>query len=952
MTNTKFMSRFLFLFIISILVTFKAFSQNKIYVNINASGSNNGTSWINAFQQLQAAIDAANVGDSIWVAAGTYYPTLAFDADNSGSAIDREKTFYIDKNIILHGQFQGTETLLSQRNKAHQTILSGDLGVPQDTSDNAFHIIYIDGATNNGAITNNTVLDGFIIEQGQATGSNFPNNSGAGIFNNGQGIGNECSPSFKNLTLKQNIAAYQGGAIYNSGSTSSTTNLLMDELTFDFNTAQYGAVSYNHSDNGTFNVLLTNSTCTNNSNSMNGAVFHTNANNGIANLIISDTHFENNIANSGAICYNHIDNGGAVFISFSNNTAKGNLVQLDGGIMSTNNNNQGTYTLIAENNKFYNNLAAGNGAISYTNNSNSSSVNIDINNNLFEENTANNAGGVFYNKMNDNSILDFKVDSNKFTTNIANQSGGVLYNELTANSTMNLDFINNTVEGCGSVNGGVIYNTATTSNISHLFENNLAIFSNGGPTSVPNPMDGGVIFQEALLGSTVSLVSNSNNYVSNIVNFRGGAIFNRSDSSTATVVIVNDIFARNSSGNFGGAICNDVLNSGVLNTNITNSSFLDQNAGMGISFAAYNQNTATATPLITNVSNSIFWQSQTPSSSAQEIETFNTPVLMNYSIYFDYLIDGTVSLPSWISGANNLDSDPLFTSPNFGDLTLQTASPAIDVGDNNSIPALFTTDNYGSNRIYNNTVDLGAVEYIDGLVLSNQQFLIDAACSSDTGAIGLIFFGGVAPYTINGVPSSAPFGLISFQGVAGTYQFNVTDANGWSETISATISEPSPLVLSATGFSSGNASVTVTGGTAPYSYQWNDPNTQTSDVATGLTNGTYTVLVTDANGCTEMATVSINLVSSKKTIVVDNQNALSIFPNPSTGKFSVVFELHKQQSIRPILYNLQGQIVYEFTEKSGQKINYEAHLEQLPTGTYALSTFIDGKQNTQFIILK
>src|SRR5690606_20476886 len=92
---------------------------------------------------------------------------------------------------------------------------------------------------------------------------------------------------------------------------------------------------------------------------------------------------------------------------------------------------------------------------------------------------------------------------------------------------------------------------------------------------------------------------------------------------------------------------------------------------------------------------------------------------------------------------------------------------------------------------------------------------------------------------------------------AGTYTVTVTDANNCTTTTNVTIAEP--LVLEATialanvvnvscfDGNDGEATVTVTGGTAPYTYLWNDATAQTTATAAGLEAGTYTVTVTDAN---------------------------------------------------------------------------------------------------------
>lgn len=58
------------------------------------------------------------------------------------------------------------------------------------------------------------------------------------------------------------------------------------------------------------------------------------------------------------------------------------------------------------------------------------------------------------------------------------------------------------------------------------------------------------------------------------------------------------------------------------------------------------------------------------------------------------------------------------------------------------------------------------------------------------------------------------------------------------------------------GGSSGSASVAVNGGTAPYSYSWS--NGVTTQTTTGLATGVYTVTVSDANGCTQSSSVTIN----------------------------------------------------------------------------------------------
>lgn len=127
--------------------------------------------------------------------------------------------------------------------------------------------------------------------------------------------------------------------------------------------------------------------------------------------------------------------------------------------------------------------------------------------------------------------------------------------------------------------------------------------------------------------------------------------------------------------------------------------------------------------------------------------------------------------------------------------------------------------------------------------------------------------GGVAPYSYawNSSPvQSAP----SASGLSvGSYTVTITDANGCTATSSATVTGP-PTALSAaiTGTtdvlckdnSTGSATASASGGTAPYSYAWNSSPVQNSAIATGLTDGSYTCTVTDVNGCATTTTATIN----------------------------------------------------------------------------------------------
>jgi gliding motility-associated-like protein len=139
-----------------------------------------------------------------------------------------------------------------------------------------------------------------------------------------------------------------------------------------------------------------------------------------------------------------------------------------------------------------------------------------------------------------------------------------------------------------------------------------------------------------------------------------------------------------------------------------------------------------------------------------------------------------------------------------------------------------------------------------------------------TGAASVIPSGGTAPYTYSWAPSGGTASSTTGR-CAGTYTVTITDANGCTTTRTFNITQPPAITTTGTqtnvlcnGALTGSASVTPSGGTAPYTYSW-APSGGTGSTATGLGSGTYTVTVTDATGCTTTRTYSITQPSAIAT---------------------------------------------------------------------------------------
>lgn len=188
---------------IAFLVLFSIPHNAQIFfVKADASGANNGSSWENAYSDLSLAIKEITSGE-IWVAAGTYLPSL--DATGNIPSNQRDLAFTLKENLALYGGFNGTETILTDRNfEENETILSGDIGVPEDSTDNSYHVIFYH--TFNDGIGNSAILDGFTITEGNANGQGDDGDGGGLFMYRG-------SPILRNNNFINNRAT-EGGGFY------------------------------------------------------------------------------------------------------------------------------------------------------------------------------------------------------------------------------------------------------------------------------------------------------------------------------------------------------------------------------------------------------------------------------------------------------------------------------------------------------------------------------------------------------------------------------------------------------------------------------------------------------------------------------------------------------------------------------------------------------------------
>ncbi|MGM8213776.1 MucBP domain-containing protein [Virgibacillus sp. W0430] len=392
----------------------QAASGDIIYVNETATGSNDGSSWNNAFTNLQDGLDAASAGDEIWISEGTYYPSKDIGGNNNPSD-PRMKTFQMKNGVEIYGGFpnSGNPVKADRNTNTYETILSGDLDQDGSLSNlDAYHVIL------NPTLDNTAVLNGVTIQGGNASATSGRESSGGGMYNIFS------SPTLENVTIRNNYATNYGGGMFNSGpaGTLSSSSPNLNYVTIQDNEAgQDGGGVYNASENS---LVVTNSTINNNTASNYGG--------GIFEKSGTSTYTD------GTISGNTADWGGGVY--FSQSTPTLNNIQLEnndaakdgGGIRLA----SSKATLIDV--FISGNTAGQHGGGIYTYKEDSTLTNVEITNN-----TATNYGGGIYIYTAAPIISNGKITGNK------SSSGGGIYNK-----EGNPSIINGTISGNVAGSGG------------------------------------------------------------------------------------------------------------------------------------------------------------------------------------------------------------------------------------------------------------------------------------------------------------------------------------------------------------------------------------------------------------------------------------------------------------------------------------------------------------------
>jgi hypothetical protein len=307
-----------------------------LFVDVDAVGANNGSSWKDAYNYLQDALSTEWRVDEIRVAEGVYKPDE--DTAHPNGSGDRAAAFQLKTGVVIKGGYAGYgEPDPDARDiELYETILSGDLNGDDGPSftnngENSYHAV-------TGSGTGPTaVLDGFTITAGDANGSTEENIYGSGMFNynssstltNCTFIGNSAeygggmfnynsSLTLTNCTFSDNRAAYYGGGMFNYQSSPTLTNCTFSDnwaayygggmenypsssptltnCTFSGNSADYGGGMDNYYNSSS---TVTNCTFSGNSANTGGGMSNYESNPTLSNCILWD-----NTAPTGPQIYN------------------------------------------------------------------------------------------------------------------------------------------------------------------------------------------------------------------------------------------------------------------------------------------------------------------------------------------------------------------------------------------------------------------------------------------------------------------------------------------------------------------------------------------------------------------------------------------------------------------------------------------------------------------------
>ena len=220
----------------------------------------------------------------------------------------------------------------------------------------------------------------------------------------------------------------------------------------------------------------------------------------------------------------------------------------------------------------------------------------------------------------------------------------------------------------------------------------------------------------------------------------------------------------------------------------------------------------------------------------------------------------------------------------------QTGTNASNLGAGNY--TLFVTDANSCTTSQSFTISQPTQIQIDSIIIDSVN-----CAGTNTGGASVSAFGGTG--TLSYTWSNGQVGQNLSNVLAGSYTVTIEDSNSCQISQPISVLAPLPLQVSATvlatacnNTATGMAQINAIGGVGTYTYSWN--NGQTTQIADSLASGTYTFIVTDANGCTSNGSVNIvpftiQLTQTNVACFGGNNGITSVFPTGGLGNYSYIW---------------------------------------------------------------
>jgi gliding motility-associated-like protein len=238
--------------------------------------------------------------------------------------------------------------------------------------------------------------------------------------------------------------------------------------------------------------------------------------------------------------------------------------------------------------------------------------------------------------------------------------------------------------------------------------------------------------------------------------------------------------------------------------------------------------------------------------------------------------------------------------------------------------------------------------------LSSTTSSTQASCASNNGSATVNPSGGTTPYTYSWNTTPAQTGQTATGLAAGTYSVTFTDNKGCTATASVTVTSSSGITANATttnatcGNNDGSATANPSGGTTPYTYQWDAAaNNQTTQTATSLGAGTYSVTITDNSGCTVTASATVTAASAPTATTSvtnascgNNNGTATVNPSGGATPYTYSWNTTPAQTGQTATGLAAGAYSVTVTDNAGCTVTASANVTSTAAPTATTSTTI------------